>query len=219
MSLSYWRKTTVENCKKFPKFLYYLSSKENFESIITNGIISKNEIKKKNVNYKSFAENEVQKRRSTIDINISDRTRRNLHDLVPLYFTPKTPTLYARQNSQYNFFFSKISSIKIISDSKKNFAFTDGNAASDLTKQYWNLKNLPKLKWDIILAESWADKEDGKRIRNAEFLIHSNIEIKFISEFIVLNSDLKIKFEKILEKKNIKIPVNKDLDFSYFFQV
>ena len=219
MSLSYWRKTTVENCKKFPKFLYYLSSKENFESIITNGIISKNEIKKKNVNYKSFAEDEVQKRRSTIDINISDRTRRNLHDLVPLYFTPKTPTLYARQNNQYNFFFSKISSIKIISDLKKNFSFTDGNAASDLTKQYWNLKNLPKLKWDIILAESWADKEDGKRIRNAEFLIHSNIEIKFISEFIVLNSDLKIKFEKILEKKNIKIPVNKDLDFSYFFQV
>ena len=156
---------------------------------------------------------------STIDINISDRTRRNLHDLVPLYFTPKTPTLYARQNNQYNFFFSKISSIKIISDLKKNFAFTDGNAASDLTKQYWNLKNLPKLKWDIILAESWADKEDGKRIRNAEFLIHSNIEIKFITEFIVLNPDLKIKFEKILEKKNIKIPVNKDLDFSYFFQV
>ena len=111
MSLSYWRKTTAENCKKFPKFLYYLSSKENFESIITNGIISKNEIKKKNVNYKSFAENEVQKRRSKIDINISDRTRRNLHDLVPLYFTPKTPTLYARQNNQYIFFFSYFQSI------------------------------------------------------------------------------------------------------------
>ena len=219
MSLSYWRKTTVENCKEFPKFLYYLSSKENFESIITNGIISKNEIKKKNINYKSFAEDEVQKRRSKVDINISDRTRRNLHDLVPLYFTPKTPTLYARQNNQYNFFFTKISSIKIISDLKKNFAFTDGNAASDFTKQYWNLKNLPKLKWDIIHAESWADKEDGKRIRNAEFLIHNNIEIKFISEFIVVNTDLKIKFEKILEKKNIKIPVNKDLDFSFFFQV
>ena len=27
------------------------------------------------------------------------------------------------------------------------------------------------------------------------------------------------EFEKILEKKNIKIPVNKDLDFSCFFQV
>ena len=219
MSLSYWRKTTVENCKEFPKFLYYLSSKENFESIITNGIISKNEIKKKNINYKSFAEDEVQKRRSKVDINISDRTRRNLHDLVPLYFTPKTPTLYARQKDQYNFFISKISSIKIISDLKKNFAFTDGNAASDLTKQYWNLKNLSKLKWDIIHAESWADKEDGKRIRNAEFLIHQNIEIKFISEFILINQNLKKKFEKILEKKNIKIPVNKDLDFSCFFQV
>ena len=219
MSLSYWRQTTVENCKEFPKFLYYLSSKENFESIIKNGILSKNEIKKKNINYKSFAEDEVQKRRSKVDINISDRTRRNLHDLVPLYFTPKTPTLYARQNNQYNFFFTKISSIKIISDLKKNFAFTDGNAASDFTKQYWNLKNLPKLKWDIIHAESWADKEDGKRIRNAEFLIHQNIEIKFISEFILINPDLKIKFEKILEKKNIKIPVNKDLDFSCFFQV
>ena len=72
---------------------------------------------------------------------------------------------------------------------------------------------------DIWLALADNGFADGKRIRNAEFLIHSNIEIKFISEFIVFNPELKIKFEKILEKKNIKIPVNKDLDFSYFFQV
>ena len=216
MSLSDWRLKEFKNCKEFPKYLYYLSSKENFQSILTNGILSKNEIQNKKISYKSFAEEDVQKRRSEIQINISDGlTRCSLHELVPLYFNPKSPTLYSRQAYQNDYFFCKISPIKIISDLKKKFAFTDGNAASDNTKQFWNLKKLQILKWNIINSEFWNDFEDGKRIRNAEFLIHQKIEIKYISEFVVNNNDLKNTFEIELNKKSIKIPVKVD-KFCFF---
>ena len=115
MSLSDWRLKELKNCKEFPKYLYYLSTKENFQSILTNGILSKNEIQNKKISYKSFAEEHVQKRRSEIQINISDGlTRCSLHELVPLYFNPKSPTLYSRQAYQNDYFFCKISPIKTI---------------------------------------------------------------------------------------------------------
>jgi len=211
MSLSGWRLKELKNCKEFPKYLYYLSTKENFKSILTNGILSKKEIQSKKISYKSFADEDVQQRRSGIQINVSDgSTRCELHELVPLYFNPKSPTLYSRQAYQNDFFFCKISPIKIISNLKKKFAFTDGNAASDDTKKFWNLKKLQTLKWNIINADFWNDFEDGKRIRNAEFLIYQKIEINYISEFVVNNNDLKNTFEIELNKKSIKIPVTVD---------
>ena len=183
MSLSDWRLKELKNCKEFPKYLYYLSTKENFQSILTNGILSKKEIQNKKISYKSFADEDVQQRRSGIQINVSDgSTRCELHELVPLYFNPKSPTLYSRQAYQNDFFFCKISPIKIISNLKKKFAFTDGNAASDDTKKFWNLKKLQTLKWNIINADFWNDFEDGKRIRNAEFLINKSPLVRYEEE-------------------------------------
>ena len=71
------------------------------------------------------------------------------------------------------------------------------------------------MKWNIINADFWNDFEDGKRIRNAEFLIYQKIEINYISEFTVNNNDLKNTFEIELNKKSIKIPVRVD-KFCFF---
>ena len=52
--LKSWRLQKLEECKEFPKYFYYFSFIDNFESIISNGILPKNEIKKKKINYKKF---------------------------------------------------------------------------------------------------------------------------------------------------------------------
>ena len=36
-----------------------------------------------------------------------DESQVNLHDLVPLYFNPKTPNLYARNDIKSKIFFGK----------------------------------------------------------------------------------------------------------------
>ena len=46
--LRFWRLLKLEECKQFPKYFYYFSFLENLESIISNGVLSKNEITKKN---------------------------------------------------------------------------------------------------------------------------------------------------------------------------
>ena len=101
--------------------------------------------------------------------------------MVPLYFKAQTPTLSERREQQENLFFCKVSILKLIS-TKIAFAFTDGNAASDNTRSYYDLKKLDKLKWGVINSEFWTDKKDGKRIV-AEFLIYPKIEIEYILSF------------------------------------
>ena len=130
--------------------------------------------------------------------------------MVPLYFKAQTPTLSAIREQQENLFFCKVSILKLISDPKIAFAFTDGNAASEYTRSYYDLKKLNELKWEVINSEFWTDKKDGKRIRNAEFLIYPKIKIEYIFEFSVNNQKLKAESENILLKNSIKIPVTVD---------
>ena len=66
------------------------------------------------------------------------------------------------------------------------------------------------MNWKIINGDSWHDKPDGKRIRNAEFFIKCNIEKEYIFEFSVNNENLKDDLKKILIEKQIKIPVTID---------
>ena len=160
-----WRKNKLNQCKEFPEHLFYMSKKKNFKSIIENGILPQNKANK--IVYDSFADNEVQKLRSSISLYISGNKKKKLHDLVPLYFTPKTPTSSRIREDQNNIFFCKISSIKLITDINKDFAFTDGNAASLDTRKYYSLNSLNKLNWKNINSDSWHDKPDGKRIRNS----------------------------------------------------
>jgi len=205
-----WRRLKMSQSmqrKEFPAYLLYLSRKESFEDIIKSGILPLNETKKKNLLSGSFADADVQERRERKSYYFSDAKSYNLHDVVPLYFKAKTPTLSVRRDQQENLFFCKVSPLKLISDPKIAFAFTDGNAASDITSSYYDLKKLDKLKWKVIHAEFWNDHADGKRIRNSEFLIFPKIEIKYIFEFSVNNQKLKEKFKNILLKNSIKIPV------------
>ena len=214
-NLKKWRLEKLNNCKEFPKFLYYLSPLENFKSIVDNGILSKNETINKKINTVSFADKDVQSWRKSRECYISNFDKKKLHDLVPLYLNPKTPTLYARKLIQDKLFFCLIDSKQLISDTGIEFAFTDGNAANKPTKIYRNLNELNNLNWDVINSLSWNDKPDGKRIRNSEFLIFPKIEIKFIKIISCFNLDGFDKIKKILAENKLKIEIN--IDKNLFF--
>jgi len=196
------------------QYLYYFSRIENLDNIIKHGILSYNEVNNMNIDSITFAEETVQVRRDRRNIFLSNNMKKNLHDLVPLYFKSKTPTLYARKDIQDKIFFCKIET-SILSDKNVGIAFTDGNAASDQTKFYWNVMNLTKLNWDIILDSRWNDYEDGRRQCNSEFLIYPKVSLNRINEFIVINEsnrDLIIDKLQTYGKDN-KVSVNKELFF------
>ena len=212
-NLKKWRIEKLNQCPNFPKYLYYFSNLDNIDSIVKSGILPKNYIIKENIPSESFANLKVQKLRKNTQCQISNKEIKYIHDLVPLYLNPKTPTLFSRRNIQDDIFFCLINSKNLLSDIDVNFAFTDGNATNLSTKFYYNLSNLNNLNWDIIKGEWWNDKTDGKRIRNAEFLIYPKIKVKYI-EFISCRRHGTIdRLRPYIINQSIKLNVNKDLFF------
>ena len=217
MSLSSWRENKLNECKAFPSHLFYFAHKDNFESICKFGLLTKKEVTKRRIVHTSFAEQEVQFKRSIARIyRTGDKTKNyDIHDFVPLYFTSRTPTLYSRKDNQIDFFFLKINSKKLITNENIQFAFCDGNAASDNTLFYYDLAELNYIDWTVIHAHYWNDIKDGKRKRNAEFLIFNSISLEFVDEFILYNNRHYEMFAKFKDLYKLKSNIN--VDQKYFF--
>ena len=212
-NLKNWRKDKIKACKKFPRHLYYFSSMSNIDNIKKFGILPKNQIVRKNIHSVSIADTKVQEFRKSRKCTISNRVEKSIHDLVPTYLNPKSPTLYARRFLDDDIFFCLINSMKLLSDPDINFAFTDGNAANLNTKFFSNLEKLSELNWDIINGEYWNDKPDGKRIRNAEFLIYPQIKLKYIEYISCKHYKTLDKIRNVVGDKFIKFNVDKTLFF------
>lgn len=212
MPLADWIRTKLRqyNIHSF----YYLAHKDNFETILQHGILSLNKVQNLELKFRTFAEEAVQDRRNIKSVEISNRNRYSIHDLVPLYLTPRTPTLYARRNIQSDLFFCVIQSY-ILSDDNINYVFSDGNAGSQYTRFYYSLNFLNQIDWNVIRAERWADLDDGKRKRNAEFLIHPNVPINRIWSFVVNNVQLKQELEIKLNNDGLDKEIT--IDQQYFY--
>lgn len=211
MSIQRWRKEKLFsygiNC------FYYFSHKDNFKSILKHGILSKNGVEKLKINYKSIADEDVQSLRDAREFHLSDNKKYNLHDLVPVYLTPKTPTFYRhfKNNIQTELFFAIIESFIICFDEGISYAFSDGNSTSYQSKIHYNLNKLNEIDFDLLRASSWTDQgQEGVRKRNSEFLIHPSIPIERIWRFAVNNENLKKNLEDQLKNENLDIEVSID---------
>ena len=163
----------------------------------------------------SFAEESCQEIRDNKKIYLSDGNLHELHDLIPLYFTPRTPTLFARKAEQNSLIFAEIESFVIL-DESISYAFSDGNATSHETRFAYDLKKLDQVNWDVIHANYWNNFVDGKRMRNAEFFIYPRIPRNRIDRFIVINNDSKKRAEDLAALWHASI--NIEVDKGYFFE-
>ena len=200
--------------------LYYFSLLNNLDSILENGILSKNDVERRGINFDIFANQEVQNKRHWKKFNLrsnienSNPIYTHLHSLVPLYFTPKTPTLSAVRYIQNNIFFIQINP-EIICNADISYCFTDGNAASNNTHSYTDLNDLDKLYWNIIHRPYWNNFIDGSRIRNSEVLVHPYVKPEYFNKIVVLNvSNQDLVNEKL---KQNKISVECEVNLNYFF--
>ena len=117
----------------------------NIDNIKKFGILPKNQIVRKNIHSVSIADTKVQEFRKSRKCKISNREEKSIHDLVPTYLNPKSPTLYARRFLDDDIFlFNQLN--EIIIRSRYKFCFTDGNAANLNTKFFSNLEKLNELK-------------------------------------------------------------------------
>lgn len=204
--LRIWRQNHLK--KHGVTSLWFVSLRGNLNSILRLGILPKNEIERRNIPYQSFAEETVQERRHHhFPVELSNKQSHHIHDLAPLYFCPRTPTLYSRRERQPHMVFFEVSA-ELIADPRIQFAFSDGNAAHGDTTFYRNLKDLDKLPWKILQAERWTDFPDGKRQRNAEFLVYPSVAPEHFVSLGVFDESARSRAAAIVAASRRRIPVS-----------
>ena len=190
-----------------PKNFYYLTHVDNLKSILKNGILSRNQIKDENSLWvklklakgiKSIhAEDIVQKRRNKKFKN------RSLWDYANLYFQARNPMLYRviRKFEAKNIIVLQVNSNVIKSS---NIGITDGNAASDHTQFFTDIKQgLTALTQEQFNKDYWTESDDARRKIMAELLVYDRISPDKIIGIYVSNEEVATKIRKEMGPLNI----------------
>ncbi len=173
--------TTVALREYGVEHFYYITHLDNLLSIITEGILSYNQIKQRHLCSNDISNPDVQIRRDISDLK---RHGRCLHDYVPLYLNARNPMLYALKDRGSSIVVLRIDA-SIVAECA--FMFTDGNAACYATTFYTSIDQLDRIPWDVLKADYWTDFIDGKRERCAEFLIFPSVPSTYIHSVMCRN--------------------------------
>jgi hypothetical protein len=196
-----------------PTDIYHFTHINNLSSLVVTGmILSKNEMQKEGNTYKSSAYDTVQLQRQIHPVPVSPNG--TIHDYVPFYFNSLSPMLYAIKTGNIDgvemkdlIFFK--STAQAVEDSGARFTFTDGHGIMALSDYYNDLASLDKVPWDVINARYWNDFPDGKRLRQAEFLVHNSFNWNLVQLIGVYSSAMLTTVASVIDtleyKPSIKI--------------
>ncbi|NOQ36518.1 MAG: DUF4433 domain-containing protein [Methylococcaceae bacterium] len=181
--------------------IYHFTHLDNFSKLIKTGsILCKNQMIAENQRYQSAAYEDIQNQRKAHPVPVLPYG--TLHDYVPFYFCSRSPMLYSiKQGNLINIQMDKLvflkSSVQTVIAVNKAFVFTDGHAIMDFSDYYNNVADLKNVSWEVVNAHYWNDFDDGRRLRQAEFLVHQFVEWQLIETIGVYSQQIK---DEIMQK-------------------
>lgn len=156
---------------------YYIVAMANLPSILRHGILPYNRVREMQLQHEDFSLTEVQALRNKRKVYVTGGARCDLHDLVPLYYVPFTPTILKASQGRSDLCLIAVDP-EVLTHRGVELAFCDGNAASSSTSFYWDLRQLSRLPWEVLQADNWVSFSDGKRKRCAEMLVKPAVPVR-----------------------------------------
>ncbi len=183
----------------------------NLESILSNGILCKNLICKRSLNYEDISNQRVQSRRHPI-YDSNGKIIFDPHDHVPLFFVDNTPmlNLTSRGNSEVI-----LLEISTQAADTTGVRFSNANIAASDHRLYTDPNDLQNLDWNIIKSRRGASfTDEWKRKRAAEVLIPQICPPSFIKVIHVRHDKVQVMNETYAIARNfisLNISVHRDL--------
>lgn len=193
--------------------IYRITHIENIPHILQHGITHKTSVNR-NQNFRNIGDVSLIENRSKKVVVVDNgefgleegKTSIRLGDYIPFYFGVKMPMLYVAQHGG-NFvekptpprdIVYMACSLQKVVKSGIDFFFTDGHATDMLTSFYdktriGELVNI--IDWDAVKSAYWGgtDNLNIKRKKQAEFLIHGDVNPDLILGFVCFNESAKVK--------------------------
>lgn len=121
-------------------------------------------------------------------------------DYVSFYFGSRQPMLYCIKYG--NSFVQKrpmeeiiylATSVQEVVESGKPYIFFDGHSYDGFTTAYNDLASLEKVDLKAARAKYWSDEDDAdlKRRKQAELVVHQDLELKFVPHIVVQNKSVE----------------------------
>lgn len=189
------------------KYYYHFTHIENLESILKNGFLSTNEKTRKGIKHTDIANENIQHRRSEMDVTCSPHGK--VHDYVPFYFATTNPMLLGitrRKNIDQPFLiFFAIPIDKVLED---NVVFTDSSANTVQPPNFFNApEDLDNLDWDAINKTKWGSIDDEEKHRRmSEVLVYKEVPLDWIEYVIIFNDYFKKETKRIFKECKIEVP-------------
>jgi len=162
-----------------PTLIYRIVHVDNLPSILaTGGIHSpKSCPPHPSAPYKAIHHLSIQAQRATTPVPVGPQGV--VHDYVPFYYNPRSPMLYSlhrggvegHEGGQQPIIVL-VSSAQAVAEDGLSYVFTDGHGIMALSNFYDDLADLSTVRWDVVNARYWNNFEEGKRLRQAEFMVH-----------------------------------------------
>jgi hypothetical protein len=180
--------------------LTHMVSIENLRSIWDIGLLSKNELVRRGIEYRDISDKDVQQRRANRTIELSCGDSRPLHDFVPLYLNAKNPMMSKRKEMVPELALLDILVADLL-DVVPVAVLASGNAtntATSFSEKWWagGDEVLEKIQWNWVLSDKyWNDCvqqcgqcprcKENKRRAMAEILVAPSIANSLIHSIVV----------------------------------
>jgi hypothetical protein len=176
---------------RLPSF-YHITHIENLPSISIEGILSLREIHHRGLKFKDLSNASVQQRRNKVE-SVYNRC---LHEYVPAYFNPRNPFQYAQLELNWDRLAILEISTDVLTNRWYDFVISDGNAASQDTHYFGDIRSIKKLPWIILNKNKvyWLNELDGKRRICSECLVYPMIKKNHILKIHFRNPGQTVEF-------------------------
>lgn len=127
-----------------------------------------------------------------------------LGEYVPFNFCPRSVMLLvvSRGHADYaggqDEIVHLVSSVKTATALDKPWAFTDRHADLTYATYYASLDELSEVDWSLMPRKYWAESEDMKEKRQAEFLVHDNFPWAAVERIGVKNDAVAARVKALL---------------------
>jgi len=189
-----------------PFYFYYIAPIKNLASILSLGIFSHNESRKKKLVAEDISNLEVQLLRSQRAISINGN-KHNLHDLINLYLNPNNQMM---GRLSYDKKLEEIVVLKVNGHDlieRGEWVVSNGNAARGDTQEFWGHSDIGKAEILRLLRDSNSRRNDGKKAKREfrEFLYASPVPAEAIIEILCFNNQSKKNVDTLLNQKKYQL--------------
>lgn len=160
------------------RYIYHVTHIDNLPGILAEGQLwCDSQRLSRQLATTSIAHEHIKARRMNRSVSVS--AMGNLGDYVPFNFCPRSVMLYAiyigavaQYTGGQNPIVHLVSSVENVVATGRRWAFTERHADLGYAQYFESLENLDQVAWQVMPLKYWADSDETKEKRQAEFLVH-----------------------------------------------